>query len=397
MQDIPTGSERSNDALRKMKKNQLKYNERYAKWYMKMFEEFDYKLYKNKAENINACFKFQAWDVYEKNKILDNKAHFRCRNRFCVNCQILINSYHAWKLKPVLREYESEGYKPYFLTLTVPNCKFGDLRETIKKMNKTYYKLFQKFNADDRRKYSGRLMKIYGSIKVLEISVNHEKQEFHPHFHVLVLLQPDEDDLENLENNIRGRYSHNKGCYNMHSDFSIQIMKLWSMLWFGKSCRMDNIDCWPDDPEFKLLNEDGSIYLTNLEVNLQPFVSKVSENGVELDNNSAFAELLKYTVEFDQINSYEIFKYLDTQLKGLRRIQGSGILTGILKDITEDDPETDGDVQDLILTIKEDPKFATTQDLQQLYTTYEAFKKLYRKNTSFDKSMYNTLANKLDS
>lgn len=395
MQDIPLGSERSNEALKKMKKNQLKYNDRYAQWYMQMYEEFNYKVYKNKAENIDSCFKFQTWDLYEKNMILDNTSHFRCRNRFCVNCQILINSYHAWKLKPILREYELEGYKPYFLTLTVPNCKFGELRDTIKKMNKTYYKLFQKFNSDDHRQYSNRLMKIYGSIKVLEISVNHEKQEFHPHFHVLVLLQPDKDDLKNLEPNIRGRYSHNKGEYNMHSEFSIQIMKLWSMLWYERSCRNKNVDNWSDDPEFKFLNNDGSICVTNLEVNLQPFVSKKTEDGVELDNNSAFAELLKYTVEFDQINSYEIFKLLETQLKGLRRLQGSGILTGILKDIDEDDPETDGNIQDLILSIKEDPQHTTTKDLKDLYTTYEAFRKLYRKNTSYDKNMYNTLVDKL--
>lgn len=395
MQNIPLGSERSNEALKKMKKNQLKYNDRYAEWYMQMYEEFNYKVYKNKSENINSCFKIQSWDLYEKNMILDNTAHFRCRNRFCVNCQILINSYHAWRLKPVLREYELEGYKPYFLTLTVPNCKFGDLRDTIKKMNKTYYKLFQKFNSDDHRQYSDRLMKIYGSIKVLEVSINHAKQEFHPHFHVLVLLLPDKDDLKNLEPNIRGRYSHNKGEYNMHSEFSIQIMKLWSMLWYEIPCRNKNVDSWSDDPEFKFLNNDGSIRLTNLEVNLQPFVSKKTEDGVELDNNSAFAELLKYTVEFDQINSYEIFKLLETQLKGLRRLQGSGILTGILKDIDEDDPETNGDIQDLILSIKEDPQHTTTKDLKDLYTTYEAFRKLYRKNTSYDKNMYNILVDKL--
>ena len=396
MQNIPLGCERSNEALKKMKKNQLKYNDRYAEWYMQMYEEFNYKVYKNKAENINSCFKIQSWDLYEKNMILDNTAHFRCRNRFCVNCQILINSYHAWRLKPVLREYELEGYKPYFLTLTVPNCKFGDLRTTIKKMNDNYNKLFKKFNSDDKyRMYKDRLMKIYGSIKVLEISVNHEKQEFHPHFHVLVLLQPDKDDEKNLKPIIRGRYSHNKDDYNMHSKFSIQIMKLWSMLWYGERCTIYNINQWPDSPEYKSLNDDGTINKTNLEVNLQPFLSKKTEDGVELDNNSAFAELLKYTVEFDQINSYEIFKLLEIQLKGLRRLQGSGILTGILKDIDEDDPETDGDIQDLILSIKEDPQHTTTKDLKDLYTTYEAFRKLYRKNTSYDKNMYNILVDKL--
>ena len=209
------------------------------------------------------------------------------------------------------------------------------------------------------------------------------------------MLQPDKDDLKNLEPNIRGRYSHNKSEYNMHSKFSIQIMNLWSMLWYEIPCRNKNVVNWSDDPEFKFLNNDGSIRLTNLEVNLQPFLSKKSEDGVELDNNSAFAELLKYTVEFDQINSYEIFKLLETQLKGLRRLQGSGILTGILKDIDEDDPETNGDIQDLILSIREDPQHTTTKDLRDLYTTYEAFRKLYRKNTSYDKNMYNILVDKL--
>ena len=79
----------------------------------------------------------------------------------------------------------------------------------------------------------------------------------------------------------------------------------------------------------------------------------------------------------------------------MRRLQGSGILTGILKDIDEDDPETDGDIQDLILSIKEDPQHTTTKDLKDLYTTYEAFRKLYRKNTSYDKNMYNILVDKL--
>lgn len=396
MQSVPLGSERSNDSLRKMKKNQLRYNGRYAQWYMQMYEEFNYKVYKNKAENIDSCFRFQTWDMYEKNMILDNTSHFRCKNRFCVNCQILINSYHAWKLKPILREYELEGFKPYFLTLTVPNCKFGDLRSTIKKMNDTYNKLFKKFNADDRRGYSDRLMKIYGSIKVLEVSVNHQKQEFHPHFHVLVLLQSDKNDEKYLKPFIRGRYSHNTGEYNMHSHFSIQIMKLWSMLWYQEKCTISNVNNWPNSPEFKILNDDGTIYKTNLEVNFQPFMSKKIENGFELDNNSAFAELLKYTIEFDQINSYEIFKLLELQLKGLRRLQGSGNLTGILQDINEDNFETDGNVQDLILEIKEDPKHTTTKDLKELYTTYEEFRKLYRKNTSYDKSMYNDLINKLD-
>lgn len=381
-------SARSNDAFKKMKKNQVLYNERFSKWYKEMFDETNLKRYKSKGERLIECYRFQTWDGYFENKILDNTSHFRCRNRFCLNCQILINAYHAYRLKPILSDFEKEGYIPYMLTLTVPNCNYADLRKTIKKMNEAFNKLFKKFNADDRRGFGPRFIKIHGSIKVLEVTVNKDEKTFHPHFHVLVLLMPDKDDMKYLRNNIHGRYSHNKGKDNMMSLFSIQIMKMWSMIWYGETIRKKDFNSWPDDPNYSVYDDEGNFIKGNLNVNLQPFVSKVESNGVMLDNNTAFAELLKYCIEFSLIYNIEIFKYLETQLTGVRRIQGSGILSGILKDINEDEHDTEGVVEELILEKKEDPQRVITKDLHELYTTYHDFVKLYRKNTSYDKGVY---------
>lgn len=394
--DINTlNGERSNECIKKMKKNQDKYSSVFSEYYFHMFQESGSNLYKRKSENISSCFKIQTWDKYNLNKIMDNTAHFRCRNRFCVNCQILINSYHVWKLKPKLKELQAEGFVPYFLTLTVPNCKFTELNSTVKYMNACYRKLFEKLNYDDKRAFKLRYMKVYGSVKVLEVSVNKEKKEFHPHFHILLLLMPDESDEKYLDANIQGRYSYNKNSYNYHSLFSIQIMKLWSMVYYKKSITKKSYSNWSDDPAYKELNDDGSIKYTNLEINLVPFRDKKNVDGKILDNNSAFLELLKYTVAFDDITTYEIFFHLEKQLSHLRRLQCNGILTGLLNDISEDDADTIGEIQDLILEIKEDPQDCKTEDLQELYTTYESFRKLYRKNTHYDREFLNHSSNEI--
>ena len=208
----------SNDNFRKMHKAQIKYNNRYSEFYKKLYEETNEKRYLNKADTIFNCFKFQYWDKYDMNKILDNIAHDRCRNRFCLNCQILINSYHAHKLRPVVENLKKEGYSAYMLTLTVPNCEYKDLNETIKKMNSCWNKFFKKYNADDLRSWSNRYVKIDGALKVLEVTVNEKDKTFHPHFHILLVTMLDKNEKENyLKPYIQGRWSYKRQAYNYHS------------------------------------------------------------------------------------------------------------------------------------------------------------------------------------
>ena len=64
----------------------------------------------------------------------------------------------------------------YFVTLTVRNCKENELRATIEKMTKTFRKI-----QDCMRKY-----KPTSGLRKIETTVNHDTNEYHPHFHVLI-------------------------------------------------------------------------------------------------------------------------------------------------------------------------------------------------------------------
>ena len=357
-----------NETFKKMHRIKEKYSRLYSEYYEQMYLETSLKKYEKSSLNIVNCFHHQHWNQYEKNKILDNIGHYRCRNRFCLNCQIMQNSYQAHKMKPLIKGFIAEGYKPLMLTLTVPNCKFTELKETITKMNKAYNKLFKKFNADDHRKWNDRLLKIYGSIKFLEITVNNKSQTFHPHFHILILV---DDEYNNpdvtrlLEPKIQGQYSVKLGQTNMHSDFSLQLTKVWSMLYQGIKFTKKNYENWSDDV--------SGDHPENFVINLQPFT------------DSGIYELCKYTIKLDEIYQYDVFRHLVLQLERVRRIQCSGICYGLLQDLDEEDSQTEGDVQELNLIIEELPQLLETYGLEILYTKYEEYEKKYRRNTSYDR------------
>lgn len=362
-----------------MKKFKDVYSYRYGEFYRRMAEETNLEYYHKKALALESCFEVQLWDKYPINKILDNLAHSVCRSRFCLNCQIMANAKYAHALRPIINDFIKEGYRPYLLTLTVPNCEYSELKDTIIKMNDCYNKLFKKFNAEDKRKWKPRLAKIYGSVKVLEVTVNNEAKTFHPHFHIMLLLDDPAFDYDlkmNLKPYIQGRWSSKKQNYNMHSNFSIQIMKIWTMLWTGKRITKNsfiNFSDNPNDPDM-------------LEINLVPFGGSV-KNGIEEEPN--FLELLKYTAKFGEVYTYEVFKSLELALINQRRIQCNGCLVSMI-DIDEDEDIDVGEEEELILKIEEKAEKCVTKSLGELIKgEKKEYKKLYRKNTAkYDKDFY---------
>ena len=352
-----------------MVRNKKKFSEEFSSYYEELSQELSLKSYVDKSLRIKTCFDVQLWDKYEINKIMDNQANFQCKDSFCLNSQIMTHSKYAHALKPIVDDFIKEGLKPYMLTLTVPNCKFEELNDTIKKMNDMYNKLFKKLNADNERKFKQRYMKIYGSVKVLEVTINNITKTFHPHFHILVLLENPQlykDNEKYLKPYIEGRYSYNKGSYNMHSLFSIQITKLWTMLYNGTRITKKSFENLTDDPKSK----------EYLEINL-----------VEFDN---YLELLKYTAKFDDIMDYEVFKHLFFALKGKRRIQCSGVIQGLIDDIEDDDDIDVGEEIELYLEFEEEPVKLVTKKLIELNDDEKKeYKKIYRKKSKgYDKDFY---------
>lgn len=108
-----------------------------------------------------------------------------CKNRFCKVCNRirtgkLINDY-----EPILEKLVEKQ----FVTLTIPNVPAENLRSSIIKMNKVM-RLIQ----DKRRKSKIPLIK---GIRKLECTYNTFKNNYHPHFHLIIENEAQATDLIN--------------------------------------------------------------------------------------------------------------------------------------------------------------------------------------------------------
>lgn len=354
----------TNEVLQKMDDKKKMYNSLYSKYYYAMGKEFfgSPKNYYGRSERIKDCLNLWLWDKYEKNKILDLQKVNRCNNnRFCPNCKLLDISKFIHEFRNYYKELIPKGYKAYMLTLTIPSVSGDDLRNTLDKLNKISKKLIEKFSYDDNRGYKDRYIKIDGGIKVLEITFNNIKG-FHPHFHCVVLSK-DNLDAKLLEKTIQGKFSNKRNDYNYKSMLDIQIGKLWSMLWYGERMTRENIDAVIYDPKEKYYAKDKK----NLEVDFR-----------ELDEKGIY-EVFKYTVKDTDIENYYVFKNLVMALENKRIRQGFGILYNMQCENVEL-----GELQELELTIEENPSSLLTREINELVTTYKDYKKISRFQPDID-------------
>jgi len=102
-----------------------------------------------------------------------------CRIRHCPVCQSRLSMKWIAKFHQIMPKLEIEYPKTQFLllTLTVPNCKVGDLRETIQEMNTAW-------NRMANRAFFKK--QILGYIRATEVTMNPKNKTAHPHFHVLL-------------------------------------------------------------------------------------------------------------------------------------------------------------------------------------------------------------------
>jgi plasmid rolling circle replication initiator protein Rep len=105
-----------------------------------------------------------------------------CRDRFCPHCQKrrseLLYGQNIRLLKHWVDSSLEANKKPSFvlLTLTVPNCTGEQLDATITQMLFGYKNLL---------KYK-ELQFCRGTLRTLETTYNEEKNEYHPHIHVMI-------------------------------------------------------------------------------------------------------------------------------------------------------------------------------------------------------------------
>jgi len=106
-----------------------------------------------------------------------------CKDRMCPMCQKRRSLVVFHQVKNVCslitRDYPT--YKYILLTLTVPNVKAEDLSSKISEMAKAWKRLTLRVEFTKATK---------GWFRTLEVTYNAKRDDYHPHYHVLVCVPP---------------------------------------------------------------------------------------------------------------------------------------------------------------------------------------------------------------
>lgn len=301
---------------------------------------------KDKRKSMIDCNKFWIMDKYEIQKVLDYKKTFLCHDKFCSNCKKVRQASRMARFIPYIKPYKDDLYH---LVLTVPNVYGKDLKDTIKKVFKSFYEFIEYLKGHKKIKdISFDLWGYKGCIRSLEVT--YKGIWYHPHLHVGMVLKG----FCESEKSIINKYSYNYGTLKrLFSDQEILIQKIWYLL------------------------------MNDIEVNKKNIDSLKLGYSCTLDkfNDEDFAELFKYmTKEYDKkgrIMSYENFKVLYESLYNVRQIQGYGCFFRI-KDI--DISEEVDEVYNIIiehLQKKENPVSSEYEPKDLLLMT--DYKKISRK------------------
>ncbi|MDN8787924.1 protein rep, partial [Staphylococcus aureus] len=103
-----------------------------------------------------------------------------CKNRFCPVCAWRKARKDALGLSLMMQYIKQEEKKEFiFLTLTTPNVKATKLESEIKRYNQSFRRL-------TNRKHFKSIAK--GYVRKLEITYNKKRDDYNPHFHVLIAV-----------------------------------------------------------------------------------------------------------------------------------------------------------------------------------------------------------------
>lgn len=293
----------------KKKKNTSMENIRYMQMLWLENKEIEknmaYTIYK-RAERMENCLSYWKWDFYRKNKVMNLKVVSRCKDLFCPNCRT-VAVYKAIKnFSDCFYKMLISGYRPYLMTLTVPNIKRQFLSEEIDNMNKAFFKLWRWLNrpftknGSNHGGYKDRLFDAKGAVKTIEVAVQKSDYDyFNLHFHVIIFL--DNPFIGYFHKYIPGGYQYRSKSNIFYSDADIFIQKLWKMAYdrriiseFG-----DVSDSWKDN------------YICDIR---------------ELDMPKGIFEVFKYCFKDVDIKNLDIFRDLFFGLKRKRLRQGYGEL-----------------------------------------------------------------------
>lgn len=132
-----------------------------------------------KVTYCGSVLTFQECSIHNYKKLIDAKF---CKDRLCPMCNGRRSILLSKQIINILHEVSKKNDMNFlFLTLTIKNCLGKNLSNEIKK-------LFNGFNRFFKYKVINDIT--IGYVRVLEITRNKKTGEFHPHFHVLIGVNP---------------------------------------------------------------------------------------------------------------------------------------------------------------------------------------------------------------
>ena len=129
------------------------------------------------VQDCNTFLSFVADKTLEKQKLYKANS---CKNRFCPVCAWRKARKDALGLSLMMQYIKQQEKKEFiFLTLTTPNVQNEQLEDEIKHYNKSFKKMVE-------RKKVKSIIK--GYVRKLEITYNKKRDDYNPHFHVLIAV-----------------------------------------------------------------------------------------------------------------------------------------------------------------------------------------------------------------
>ena len=136
--------------------------------------------YVGRSQRMFDCGSSLSFAVSANNDMRLYRANF-CRDRMCPACQKRRSLVLFHQVKNICQSIQNENptYKYLLLTLTVPNVKGENLSDELTHLMKSWDRISR------RKEFKS---KIKGWFRALEITYNSERDDYHPHFHVLLCV-----------------------------------------------------------------------------------------------------------------------------------------------------------------------------------------------------------------
>lgn len=171
-----------------------------------VFQNLDYK--SSMVERVSSCAEALRFYKQQDERLKLYQAYF-CKNKLCQMCNWRRSMKYSYQTACIVNEAMKQAPKGrfLFLTLTVKNVPGPELNGTLTQLTKSFDRLFK------RKKVQKNLL---GYLRSIEVTYNDEKEDYHPHIHVLLFV---------------------KSSYFKNSDNYIS-QEEWSELW-AKSLKVD--------------------------------------------------------------------------------------------------------------------------------------------------------------